>query len=69
MKGNSNCCDAVLVNGICKDCGDHAGPILYDCEMCKDTGEIDCDHLDRDGHYERGTDSQRYPDCLSNDEE
>lgn len=40
MKGFSNCCDALLVNGICQDCGEPASANLYDCEICEDTGEV-----------------------------
>lgn len=37
---NSECCDAVLINGICQDCGEHASPIKYNCQFCKDTGIV-----------------------------
>ena len=66
MKGNSNCCDATAVNGICKDCGEHCDVFKFDCELCEDTGVISCDHLDSDGNWERGTDEQKCECTLEN---
>lgn len=42
MKGFSECCDALIVNGFCADCGEHAEPQKYDCDICQDTGEVSC---------------------------
>lgn len=42
MKGNSNCCDAAVVNGICQDCLDHCGINKFDCDICEDTGKVGC---------------------------
>ena len=63
MKGNSNCCDAVLINGRCADCGYFASALLYDCETCRDTGLVDYDSRDKDGHWEEGAETKICPDC------
>lgn len=40
--GNSECCDApIYVNLICSECLEHATPIIYNCDDCQDSGEIE----------------------------
>lgn len=58
MKGNSTCCDAKIINGLCFDCKEHAEPFKFDCEICEDTGEVSCDERDSDGNWEHGTGTQ-----------
>lgn len=74
MKGNSLCCDAPMLLDICSDCQEHSGPILYDCDICEDTGEVSCDGRDSSGNIERGTEVRKCecrivePDDYNDDE-
>lgn len=51
MKGNSNCCDKKIVLGACLECGEPTKPNKYDCDICKDTGEVSSPHRDSDGNW------------------
>lgn len=39
----------------------------YDCEICQDTGEVSCDGRDKDGNWERGTETQMCECRLDNE--
>ncbi len=41
--GESNCCGAPVYTNqmICSDCKEHCDIIKHNCEVCKDTGEIE----------------------------
>jgi len=69
QNGNSKCCDAPIYLGICSDCKEHSEPKKYDCEDCQDTGYVDCDYLNDDHHWERGTDTQKCNNPIHIDDE
>jgi hypothetical protein len=59
MKGNSNCCDATVINRICKECDEHCGINKFDCDICEDTGEVSIDAMDKDGNWQRGVEVRK----------
>lgn len=59
MKGNSNCCDAIIINGICSECNEHCDVIKFDCEDCEDTGEVSIDERDSEGNWQRGVGTRK----------
>ena len=49
----SNCCGAmILQGGICADCREHCEAVVYNCEICKDTGQVEIMGDDGRGNWD-----------------
>lgn len=45
-------------NENCSTCYSEENP-KFACDICEDTGEVDVDYQNSDGHWERGTDTRK----------